>query len=125
MKRNIKIAAVSAMLAVALTVGFVGYAHNKPDYVRDAEERLISYLGNYYGPTDCSSRLTQNRQWQVICTASGKDKSFEFTVMPSDKAPYPVARSFYLKANETNAEQAAQLGLMRYLQIDIDHVKTK
>lgn len=113
------------MLAVALTVGFVGYAQSNPAYVQDAVTRISSYLGNYYGPTDCSSKLTQDNKWEVICTVSGKDKSFEFTVMPSDKAPYPVARSFYLKANETNAEQAAQLGLMRYLQIDIDHVKTK
>ncbi|WP_412530891.1 hypothetical protein [Enterobacter roggenkampii] len=123
MKRNRNITAVSAILAVALAVGFVSYAQSNPAYVQDAETRLSSYLGNYYGPTDCSSKITQERQWQVICTASGNDKSFEFTVLPSEKAPYPVSRSFYLKANEANAEQAAQLGLMKYLQIDINQVK--
>lgn len=123
MKRNRNVAAALAIMAIAITVGLVSYAQSKPDYVQDAASRLSSYLGNYYGPTDCSSKITQERQWQVICTASGNDKSFEFTVLPSEQAPYPVSRSFYLKANEANAEQAAQLGLMRYLQIDINQVK--
>lgn len=122
MKRNRNIAAVSAMLAVALTVGFVSYAQSNPAYVQDAETRLSSYLGNYYGPTDCSSKIIKNKQWQVICAVSGKDKRFEFTVMPSEQAPYTVSRSFYLEANEENAEEVAQLGLMKYLQID---TKTK
>lgn len=76
-------------------------------------------------PQSAPVRSLKKKKWQVICTVSGKDKFFEFTVMPSEQAPYPVARSFYLKANEENAEQAAQLGLMRYLQIDVNHVKTK
>ncbi|EPH0496633.1 hypothetical protein R2533_003401 [Enterobacter asburiae] len=125
MKWNRNIVMASVILFVALTGGFIGYAQSEPDYVHDATMRLSSYLGNHYGPTECSSKIIKEKKWQVICTVSGKDKFFEFTVMPSEQAPYPVARSFYLKANEENAEQAAQLGLMRYLQIDVNHVKTK
>lgn len=113
------------IIVVAIISGATWYTQRKPDYVQDAMSRVGSYLGNYYGPTECSSKIIKEKKWQVICTVSGKDKFFEFTVMPSEQAPYPVARSFYLKANEENAEQAAQLGLMRYLQIDVNHVKTK
>lgn len=125
MKWNRNIVTASAILSIAFTGGFIGYTQSKPDYVQDAITRLSSYLSNYYGPTKCSGNDIHNNKWQVRCTVENKGKSFEFTVMPAEMAPYSVARSFYLKANEANAEQAAQLGLMRYLQIDINHIKTK
>jgi hypothetical protein len=39
-------------------------------------------------------------------------------VYPSEKAPYGVARSFYLEALNDDAKQSAEQGLMRYLQIN-------
>lgn len=110
---------VAATLAIALAGALFCYKRSsKPDYVQDAASRLGSYLGNSYGPTVCSSKNIHDQQWQVICTISSKGKSFAFTVMPAQQAPYTVARSFYLKANDVNSAEAAQLGLMKYLQID-------
>lgn len=118
MKRNRSMAAMSAILVVALTVGFVSYAQSKPDYVQDAATRLSSYLSNYYGPTECSGNIGDERLWSVKCEVKDKGKSFSFSVLPSEKAPYPVARSFYLKAKSVESEEASKLGLMKYLQID-------
>lgn len=118
MKRNRSIAAMSAILVVALTVGFVSYAQSKPDYVQDAATRLSSYLSNYYGPTECSGNIGDEHLWSVKCEVKDKGKSFTFSVLPPEKAPYPVARSFYLKAKSVESEEASKLGLMKYLQID-------
>lgn len=109
----------AATLAIALGGAWVLYEHKgKPDYVQDAISLLDSYLGSYYGPTECLSKIVQDKQWQVTCIVSSKGKSFTFTVMPAEQAPYTVARSFYLKAKDVNSEEAAQVGLMKYLQID-------
>ncbi|EQA1624997.1 hypothetical protein V5K00_RS23300 [Enterobacter asburiae] len=110
---------IAATLAITFCSAFASYAYNsKPDYVQDAVSRLGSYLWNYYGPTECSSITIQDKRWQVNCIVSSNGKSFEFIVMPAEQAPYSVARSFYLKANDVNSKEAAQLGLMRYLQIN-------
>ncbi|MBL5924695.1 hypothetical protein [Enterobacter asburiae] len=109
----------AAILAIAIAGALIRYERcNKPDYVQDAISRLGSYLGTSYGPTECSSKIIQDKHWQVICIVSGKRQSFAFTVMPAAQAPYSVARSFYLKANDVNSAEVAQLGLMKYLQID-------
>lgn len=106
---------------------FVGawQAQSKPDYVQDAMTRVSSYLGNYYGPADCSTMMVHDEQWNLICTISTKGSSFEFYVMPAENAPYPVSRSFYLKAADVNSEESAQLGLMRYLQVDTSNKVNK
>jgi hypothetical protein len=110
---------VAAILAIAIAGALICYERSsKPDYVQDAVSRLGSYLGNSYGPTECSSKSIQDNQWQVICIVSDKGQSFAFTVMPAAQAPYSVARSFYLKVNDVNSAEVAQLGLMKYLQID-------
>lgn len=117
---------IAATLAIAFGGVFASYANtynSKPDYVQDAVSRLGSYLWSYYGPTECSSKIIPDKHWQVNCIVSSKGKSFKFTVMPAEQAPYSVARSFYLKANDINSEEASQLGLMKYLEIDTRHPK--
>lgn len=117
MKRKIILSA-TAILVAALITGSIWYAQSKPDYVQDAATRLSSYLSNYYGPTECSGAVSNEHQWSIKCNIKDKGKSFTYSVLPSEMAPYPVARSFYLKANDDASEEASRLGLMRYLQID-------
>lgn len=119
MKGKKIIVIVAATLAIAVGAVLTGYGHSsKPDYVKDAISRLGSNLSSYYGPTECSGKIIHDKQWQVICIISSKGKSFEFAVMNPDQAPYSVARSFYLKATNANAKEAAHVGLMKYLEID-------
>lgn len=117
MKRKIILSA-TAILVAALITGSIWYAQSKPDYVQDAATRLSSYLSNYYGPTECSGSIGDEHLWSVKCEVKDKGTSFTFSVLPSEKAPYPVARSFYLKAKSVESEEASKLGLMKYLQID-------
>ncbi|MDW3573512.1 hypothetical protein N4235_21815 [Enterobacter asburiae] len=118
MKRNGNIAIVMTIIVVAIISGATWYTQRKPDYVQDAMTRVSSYLGNYYGPTECSGRVVHDGQWKLSCTIAKKGKSFGFSVMPAENAPYPVSRTFYLKADDVNSEEVAQFGLMKYLQID-------
>ena len=117
MKRNLILSA-SAISFVVLSIGSIGYMQSKPDYVQDAVTRLSSYLSSYYGPTECSGAVSNEHQWSIKCNIKDKGKSFTYSVLPSEMAPYPVARSFYLKATDDVSEEASRLGLMRYLQID-------
>ncbi|HGG8743551.1 TPA: hypothetical protein ACJJXK_005209, partial [Enterobacter asburiae] len=118
MKLNGNIAILITIMVMAIIFGSIWHAQSKPNYVQDAVTRLSSYLSNYYGPTECSGVVSHKNLWNVKCAVKDKGKSFTFSVLPSDMAPYPVARSFYLKANDDESEEASRLGLMKYLQID-------
>ncbi|MCK6990127.1 hypothetical protein [Enterobacter asburiae] len=118
MKRNENLAVIITIVIAAIVFVAIWHAQSEPDYVQDAKTRVSSYLGNYYGPSDCSTRMIHDDRWKLICTISKKGSSLEFYVMPAENAPYPVSRSFYLKVADANSEESAQLGLMKYLQID-------
>ncbi|HCR1891387.1 TPA: hypothetical protein ONC27_003065 [Enterobacter asburiae] len=118
MKHNGNMAILITIMVSAVIFVGAWQAQSKPDYVQDAMTRVSSYLGNYYGPTECSGRVVHDGQWKLSCTIAKKGKSFGFSVMPAENAPYPVSRTFYLKADDVNSEEVAQFGLMKYLQID-------
>lgn len=118
MKWNRNIIIASAILITGIAGGFIVHKNSNPVYVQDAITRLSSYLSNYYGPTECSGIFSNEHLWSVKCSVKDKGKTFTFSVFPSKMAPYPVARSFYLKANDEKSEEVSELGLMRYLQID-------
>jgi hypothetical protein len=92
MNRNLILSA-SAISFVVLSMGSIGYMQSKPDYV----QMLLldcSYLSSYYGPTECSGAVSNEHQWSIKCNIKDKGKSFTYSVLPSEMAPYPVARSF-------------------------------
>lgn len=91
---------------------------NVPAYVEQAANRVESYLSSDYGPGDCKYSVAQGDKWKLNCLVSARSTVYEFTVLPSDQAPYSVARTFYLKADNDNARKSADQGLMQYLQID-------
>lgn len=109
-----------ALLAIAVGgVAGVRYAaNNEPEYIRSAEIRVGSYLTSDYGGVDCASKKVNDLRWELDCTHQARGKTFQFAVYPSEKAPYGVARSFYLEAINDDARQSAEQGLMRYLQIN-------
>ena len=109
-----------ALLAVAVgAVAGIRYAgDNKPEYIQSAEVRVGSYMTSDYGAVTCTSKKINDVRWELDCTQQTIGKTFHFAAYPSDKAPYGVARSFYLEAINDGAKQSAEQGLMRYLQIN-------
>lgn len=109
-----------ALLAVAVgaVVGIRYAGNDEPEYIQSAEIRVGSYLTSDYGGVACSSKKINDRRWELDCTHQARGKTFQFAVYPSEKAPYGVARSFYLEALNDDAKQSAEQGLMRYLQIN-------
>ena len=97
----------------------IRYAVNdEPEYIQSAEIRVGSYLTSDYGLVACGSKKVNDLRWELDCTHQEGGKTFQFAVFPSEKAPYGVARSFYLEAINDDAKQSAEQGLMRYLQIN-------
>jgi hypothetical protein len=96
----------------------VRYAGNdEPEYIQSAEIR--GFLFNQRLWWRCLRQQKSERSALGIrCTHQARGKTFQFAVYPSEKAPYGVARSFYLEAINDDAKQSAEQGLMRYLQIN-------
>ncbi|CAM6717526.1 Lipoprotein [Enterobacter asburiae] len=111
---------VLTLLAVAVggVVGVRYVINDEPEYIRSAEIRVGSYLTSDYGGVDCTSKKVNDVRWELDCTHQARGKTFQFAVYPSEKAPYGVARSFYLEAINDDARQSAEQGLMRYLEIN-------
>ena len=109
-----------ALLAVAIgaVVGIRYAVNDEPEYIQSAEIRVGSYLTSDYGLVACGSKKVNDLRWELDCTHQEGGKTFQFAVFPSEKAPYGVARSFYLEAINDDAKQSAEQGLMRYLQIN-------
>lgn len=104
-----------AAIAVA-TTAFSLYS-NKPDYLKAAEERVSSYLTSSYGRVLCQSQKINDNAWAMNCLSSAKGTKFEFMIYPAERAPYSVARPYYIEAINDHAQQSADQGLMQYLQI--------
>ncbi|WP_273961004.1 hypothetical protein [Enterobacter kobei] len=116
-----KIIALVTGILVGLCIAYASHTKNSnPNYVQEAIARVGSYLAKDNGPSECKGIATNEKKWKLTCIVLGEGRSYEFSVLPAELAPYPVARSFYLKADNENAQEAAKQGLMQYLQIDID-----
>ncbi|MCF8580395.1 hypothetical protein L2X67_11260 [Enterobacter ludwigii] len=105
-------------VAVVAAAGFRYVGNNEPEYIKSAEARVGSYLTSDYGRVACNSTKVNDQHWELDCTNLLRGKTFQFAVYPSEKAPYSVARSFYLEAMNDDAKSSAEQGLMRYLQIN-------
>lgn len=75
MKRNGNIAIVMTIIVVAIISGATWYTQRKPDYVQDAMSRVGSYLGNYYGPTECSSKIIKEKNGKLSVPYQAKINS--------------------------------------------------
>lgn len=114
-----KIIALALMaVAIGAVVGIRYAVNDEPEYIQSAEIRVGSYLTSDYGLVACGSKKVNDLRWELDCTHQEGGKTFQFAVFPSEKAPYVVARSFYLEAINDDAKQSAEQGLMRYLQIN-------
>lgn len=116
MKKIMALALLVVAAGAAAGVRYVG--SNQPEYIQSAEIRVGSYLTSDYGGVACTSKKVNDQHWELDCTHQARGKIFQFAVYPSEKAPYGVARSFYLEAINDDARQSAEQGLMRYLQIN-------
>ena len=106
------------VVAAGAAAGARYVSNDAPEYIHSAEARVGSYLTSDYGLVACGSKKVNDLRWELDCTHQEGGKTFQFAVFPSEKAPYGVARSFYLEAINDDAKQSAEQGLMRYLQIN-------
>ncbi|WP_449547584.1 hypothetical protein [Lelliottia amnigena] len=121
MKEKKHIFILMSLYIVVLSSAYATYVKNKtPSFVEEATLRVQSYLSKEYGPSECKSNVELDKKWKLRCLVIDKSESYEFTLLPSDLAPYSVVRSFYLKADNENSRNSASQGLMPYLQIDTD-----
>ncbi|MNE76433.1 hypothetical protein D3C80_1726680 [compost metagenome] len=79
---------------------------------------MSSYLTSEYGRVSCQSQKINDDAWAMNCLSSAKSIKFEFMVYPAGRAPYSVARPYYIEAVNGYAKQSAGQGLMQYLQIN-------
>lgn len=103
---------------VAAVISFCHYENNEMVYLHDAKERTQSYLSSVYGPVECTGADIDGNNARLVCRGVKKNTLYEFRVLPSNRAPYDVSRSFYLEALNTQAKKSANEGLMRYLDIN-------
>ncbi|WP_310606423.1 hypothetical protein [Buttiauxella brennerae] len=107
------------LLAVPLAVAaFTLHWHNDaPTYVKDAEERVSSYLSYSYGPTKCMSDQNDANAWTMECQIITSKRDLKYTVYPADKASEGTPRSFFMVAENKDAQLSAKADLMVYLDI--------
>lgn len=104
------------LFAGVFCVVFFLLNHSVPDFVRDSQSRLQSYLTYSYGPVSCTSVKINEDNWDVACDGGYKKQSFEFiTHLAEDEKSYKDA--YYLLAKNDIARKSSREGLMVYLDI--------
>lgn len=118
MKARIGVISLSVIMLFAGVFCIVVFLLNYsvPDFVRDSQSRLQSYLTYSYGPVNCTSVKINEESWDVVCYGGYKKQSFEFiTHLAEDEKSYKGA--YYLLAKNDNARKSSREGLMVYLDI--------
>lgn len=116
MKKTHLISLVATPLALVLCG--VYWLNCAPSYVKDAEERVGSYLSYSYGPTTCMSDEKEVNAWAMKCQIASGKKDLNYTVYPAEKASEGSSRTFYIVAEDAAAKQSAKAELMVYLNIN-------
>jgi hypothetical protein len=73
-----------------------------------------------FGISKCLPTAVKDGSWQIQCSSQKGSDPLQFVVYPAEKAPYDVATSFYLVADNDLARKNANEGLLSYLMIDVD-----
>lgn len=118
MKARINVISFSVIMffTCVFCVVFFLLNYSVPDFVRDSQSRLQSYLTYSYGPVKCTSVKISEDSWDVVCNGGYKKQSFEFiTHLAEDEKSYKDA--YYLLAKNDNARKSSREGLMVYLDI--------
>ena len=120
MKARIGVISLSVIMLFAgvfcVVVFLLNYSYSAPDFVRDSQSRLQSYLTYSYGPVNCTSVKINEESWDVVCDGGYQKQSFEYiTHLAEDEKSYKG--EYYLLAKNNNARKSSREGLMVYLDI--------
>lgn len=102
-------------------MAFAGYTSDSiPTFVQEAKASVSSKMSYSYGLSTCKVAQKDTTRWDMTCSSSATPSALSFIIQSADKAPYDVATSFYLIANNAPAKQASGEGLLSYLMINTD-----
>lgn len=93
---------------------------SEPDYVVDAVKAVSNKMSYNYGPSKCKASQRDVGAWSISCDSRHTPAALAFSVLPSEKAPYEVATSFYLVAENEVTKKSSNEGLLSYLMINTD-----
>jgi hypothetical protein len=107
-----------------LLVAGIAYSNfnggSEPDYLTEAMSAVSNKMSYNYGITRCTPEQHEVNKWTISCSSANTPTPFIFSVFPPEKAPYDVATSFYLIADNDVAKKYSNEGMLSFLMINTD-----